>query len=147
MPRRILLILVVAAALTLVPATPDAAAGTHRIKPVRVVGKVVVYRLPHMRPARIRRALIRAHRFHHRLTLRRIRRAVRRGVLRTRLVRRERRRSRLVLFTGTPRRPRPHPRADGCGWPPRRWRAGSPPRPVQPAPPPPPPGAPPPPPA
>ncbi len=38
------------------------------------------------------------------IALRRIRRAVRRGVLRTRIVRRERRRSRLVLVTGRPTR-------------------------------------------
>ena len=37
--------------LPLVPGGPaDAAAATHRFKPARVVGKVVVYRLPHMQP-------------------------------------------------------------------------------------------------
>jgi hypothetical protein len=117
MRRRIVLILLAAAALPLLPATPDAAAGTHRVKPVRVVGRVVVYRLPHVRPARIRRALIRAHGFRHAVGLRRIRRAVRRGVLRTRMVRHQRRRSRLVLVTGSPR-----PRDSNCGWPAGCWR-------------------------
>ena len=98
-----------------VPGGPaDAAAATHRFKPARVVGKVVVYRLPHMRPARIRRARIQAHRFNRPLALRRIRRAVRRGVLRTRMVRRERRRSRLVLVTGAAAPPGRCGRPAGC---------------------------------
>ena len=50
------------------------------------------------------------------LALRRIRRAVRRGVLRTRIVRHERRRSRLVLVTGAAA---PQGR---CGWPAGCWR-------------------------
>jgi hypothetical protein len=112
--RRICIPLLLAAALPLVPATPDAVAATHRFKPARVVGKVVVYRLPHMRPARIRRALIRARTFHRPVALRRIRRAVRRGVLRTRIVRHARRRSRLVLVTGAASAREPCRAPAGC---------------------------------
>ncbi len=116
MRRRILLSFLLAATLPLVPATPDAGAATHRFKPARVVGKVVVYRLPHMRPARIRRALIQARALHRPVALRRIRRAVRRGVLRTRIVRHARRRSRLVLVTSAAS-------SQGrCGWPAGCWR-------------------------
>jgi hypothetical protein len=104
--RRIALFLLLAAALPLAPGTPEAAAGTHRFKPLRVVGKVVVYRLPHMRPARIRHARLQARGVRRSLRLRRVRRAVRRGVLRTRLVRHGRRHSRLVLVTGRVRRQR-----------------------------------------
>ena len=93
MHRRIGLLTLILAALSLVPASPDADAGMRRVKPARVVGKVVVYRLPHLQPARVRRARIQARGVRRPIALRRIRRAVRRGVLRTRIVRRERRRS------------------------------------------------------
>jgi hypothetical protein len=114
--RRIVLFLLLAVAVPLVPGTPGASAATHRFKPARVVGKVVVYRLPHLRPARIRHARIQARALNRPVALRRIRRAVRRGVLRTRMVRHARRRSRLVLITGTASRP------SRCGWPAGCWR-------------------------
>jgi hypothetical protein len=118
MRRRLLLILLAAAAIPLGAATPKAAANTHSFRPARVVGKVVVYRIPHVRPGRIRRAVIQTHRFHRPLALRRVRRAARRGILRTRLVRRARRRARLVLVTGSS-----HPqRGGGCAWPAGCWR-------------------------
>ena len=101
LPRRITLLILLAAAVTLVPSGSDAGAATHRLKPARVVGKLVVYRLPHLRPARIRRARLQAHGLRRALTLRRIRRAVRHGVLRTHLVRHGRRRSRLDVVTGS----------------------------------------------
>ena len=103
--RRLVLPLIAATAVVLVPGSTSASAATHRVKPVRVVGKVVVYRLPHLRPARIRQARLQARGMHRRLALKRVRRAVRRrGLLHTRLVRHGRRRSRLVLVTGGRRR-------------------------------------------
>ena len=94
------LLLFLTAAVLLVPGGSGAAAGTHRVKPLRVVGKVVVYRLPHLRPARIRQARLQARGVHRRLALKRVRRALRRHrMLRTRLIRHGRRRSRLVLVT------------------------------------------------
>ena len=64
------------------------------VKPLRVVGKVVVYRLPHLRPARIRQASMQARGRPHRSPAP-LKRAPRRGVLahaprapRTRLIRR-----------------------------------------------------------
>jgi hypothetical protein len=103
--RRLVLPLIAAIAVVLVPGGTDASAATHRVKPVRVVGKVVVYRLPHLRPARIRAARLQAHGMRRRVALRRVRRAVRRhGLLHTRMIRHGRRRSRLVLVTGSRQR-------------------------------------------
>ena len=117
MHRRIGLLTLIVAALSLLPASPDAEAGMRRVKPARVVGKIVVYRLPHLQPARVRRARIQARGVRRPIALRRIRRAVRRGVLRTRIARRERRRSRLVLVTGAA-----HAQRGGCSWPDACWR-------------------------